>query len=39
VDEDDVVLDMDGWDLDVNSEGEFSDEGESEEDEGFDMIS
>jgi len=37
VDEDDVALDMDGWDLDGNSEDELSDEGESEEEEGFDF--
>jgi hypothetical protein len=36
VDEDDVALDMDGWDLDGNSEEELSDEGESEEEEEFD---
>ena len=37
VDEDDVALDMDGWDLDGNdSEAELSEEGESEE-EGFDF--
>lgn len=37
VDEDDVALDMDGWDLDGNSDEELSDEGESEEEEGFDF--
>ena len=37
VDEDDVALNMDGWDLDGNSEDELSDEGESEEEEGFDF--
>jgi hypothetical protein len=30
VDKDDVALDMDGWDLDGNSEEELSDEDESE---------
>ena len=38
VDEEDVALDMDGWDLDGNSEDEFSDEGESEVEEGFDFL-
>ena len=40
VDEEDVALDMDGWDLDGNSEDEFSDEGEGESDveEGFDFL-
>ena len=37
VDEDDVALDMDGWDLDRNSEDELSDKGESEEEEEFDF--
>jgi hypothetical protein len=38
VDEDDVALDMDGWDdLDGNSDEELSDEGESEEEEEFDF--
>ena len=38
VDEDDVALDMDGWDLDgLSSEDELSDEGESEEEEGDDF--
>jgi hypothetical protein len=37
VDEEDVALDMDGWDLDGNSMDELSDEGESEEEEGFDF--
>ena len=38
VDEEDVALDMDGWDLDGNSEDEFSDESESEVEEGFDFL-
>jgi hypothetical protein len=37
MDEDDVALDMDGWDLDGNSDEELSDEGESEEEEGFEF--
>ena len=37
VDEDDVALDMDGWDLDGNSEDELSDEGEREAEEGFEF--
>ena len=37
VDEDDVALDMDGWDLDGNSDNDLSDEGKSEEEEGFDF--
>ena len=37
MDEGDVALDMDGWDLDRNSDEELSDEGESEEEEGFDF--
>ena len=37
--EDDVAfkLDMDGWDLDGNSEDDLSDEGKSEVEEGFDF--
>ena len=38
VDEDDVALDMDGWDLDGNSDEELSDKGESEEEEGCDFL-
>ena len=37
VDENDVSLDMDGWDLDGKSEEELSDKGESEEEQGFDF--
>ena len=38
MDEDDVALDMDGWDLDGNSDEELSDKGESEEEEGCDFL-
>jgi len=37
MDENDIALDMDGWDLDRNSDEELSDEDKSEEEEGFDF--